>query len=854
VRRIGTGLVLVFILVAVACLVRWFLEDAGRGDAAMARHAGSAPIAGDGEDRNSKVSTERRAIEHTVDLREGSAAPPRADGRALVGVVRDLNHQLVRGARVQLFADEPSGLAGSTLSDGNGEYRLEPWPTSEAFRDRPNFDLRVRVTADGYAPLRVKVRAAVDTWKSAGDQPLDLWLTRGGVLLGKVIRASDGRPVVGASIELHAELTAEDPPTATATSTADGSFEISPIPARSVGNVDELRRDVHVDGNIVVRADGFVLANLAVPRVEEDDRIEQTIALVACAKLIGRVVDLHGRPDVGATVGLFGPPGVVLGDRNPLIEYAPSYAITDLDGRYEMPSAPVYDDPRGVTLEAWFADPAGPDHGFVREGGYAVVKYGAGDLVEVRDICLPRRAGVWLHLRDPDGSAPGFARIEVDQRGGFTRRFDVRGTDPIRLMLMDWGMSSVDTDVRFHGRVSVEGFAPTPFSGIASRESEPAHLTIDLLRERALRGVVLQANGSPARRTTVTVVDANAPVESVREHFAHSGRGGDLPNAAVLGTAAVRSDGSFELRGLADGRVHLVACRTSSQNGQDADVDVLADQGIDGTERRLTLPVEQVPPPPPTATVVAHIDDAVRKHPLVALDGVILDTMEFPIEGRLVAPGVVRFDSVPLGPCCLRVDRDDRAACKRSFRVETEAVVEVTLTITDGCSTRLRLSGANLSEAKNVELQLRSTDGNLRIKPEDDGTFQLKHLVEGAKYEAIFFARASDGSRRVWIAANATRVCVTEPVASELEFTVTAAGWVKVDGKRNKRLPGHARLVFRSDPGLDFDYSGATVLPFDFVAPVGKLTGELTLADGTVQRAEVNVAAESDNVAWFDFE
>ncbi len=190
---------------------------------------------------------------------------------------------------------------GAVRADGDGKFRLEGLAASEG--------VRLSVKAPGYAPGTKPVP------KGAKDEvTVNVELTAGLTITGRVVAAKDGAPVAGASVFVFAGMgDFEMGGAPKATTDADGRFSlpgISPEGNRGLGSVEVAMeaagggaRRTRPSATLHVQARGFVQTKkTTVELVAGEDPKGIEIRLDPAARVTGRVVDPAGKGVEGAEV------------------------------------------------------------------------------------------------------------------------------------------------------------------------------------------------------------------------------------------------------------------------------------------------------------------------------------------------------------------------------------------------------------------------------------------------------------------------------------------------------------------------------------------------------------------------
>jgi len=823
--------------VAAAALAvrRCTAEDRGRpgppvAAESAARKEAAGPRAGeDGAPERGAAPAVERRLERDGSDEAGEAETERL---ALHGTVRDLRGAAVAGATVELSIGDVPRIRESATSDERGAYRLAAWPTGPEREALDPFEPLVVARAPGFAPLVVEPLSRVGDG-TAGDLRLDLWLTRGWTLAGTVVTAADGQPVGGALLRLECG--------AATTSASDGSFELGPVPAFTVGAARRFdggsgRR---FGAQLEATAPGFAFCRIPLELADEGDRRSLTVALVRAGRLRGRVVDPEGRPHAGARVALFGAAGSGAAGAADFSEHGEKATTSGEDGGYSIEAAPVCDEPDGWVVRAWReADPGGWPR---MEGEPLRAVVVPGTTVTLPDLVVPRLACAWVRVVDAAGSPVAGARVEGEFFTGPGWRSDGRG-----LALV----SGVERVV-----VRTPGFARAWSERFEAREIDPPVVTVALARGVTLRGRVVDPAGRPLTRVEVLVFESDLDPETARAALArsHWPPGGE---ARLLGRADVRRDGAFAVRDLPRGSCHAVA-RRGSFHGDSAEVEVAADLPCDAQDVRLVLPAEELPAEPPRGSIDVVLVAPPGCPPVTSERRITLAGRDLRVGGRLVEPGRVRFEGLRFGvydltvnlPRCLAVRRDGIALDEQRPQVELEVVLEsgarATGRVTGFDGSRLRQRRLRLCEEPDV---VHSCD----LAP--DGTFDVGGLRSLAPYrveiEAVDPAGPGGARRRWWVAADGGAVRVPAGGASGLEIVAVPAGLLElfVD-----------EALLSPDTTLRVEPEGAaaitaTIAPLrhfrSFVLPPGRV--RLACGRGAEETASDAVVVVAGEVAQFN--
>lgn len=366
----------------------------------------------------------------------------------------------------------------------------------------------------------------------------------GGIALAGRVHTADGAVVPGAVVRAVEALAAGGPGPARifqASADATGTYRL---------------QLAHAHYRIWAGAPGHARAHDAIALVQGTTR---DLRLPPAARIVGRVIDQQRRPVPGAqlwlsSIGARGgeqPQALRSGDQG-------DFAFTDLDpGDYRIAARK---EPLAGTsaLLSVTRGQATTGVSIELEPGFVV----AGRVANPLGKPLAR-ARVWLAQRQPALEPPRFVRSEFDGR------FRFEGILP----------------GRFHLEVTADGLA-----GVGQDlqlSGDMPSLALRLIREAALTGRVLTAQGHPAAGASVVL---------------H--RRGARPDAALIQQAICGDEGAFDLRGLPAGQLSLTVQHPTLGPARSQDVTLR-----EGEQQALTV---RLPAPQP----IAGTKDAVARRPV----------------------------------------------------------------------------------------------------------------------------------------------------------------------------------------------------------------------------------------------
>jgi protocatechuate 3,4-dioxygenase beta subunit len=610
-------------------------------------------------------------------------ALPRAT--ALVGTVTDRDGKPVVGARVRvLMLFDAMKAEREATSGAGGAYRVANVPPTGDSRAELEFlaSAWVEVLADGYAPAFLD---APPLPPSAAETRLDLVLSPGITVHGKVVDEESGAPIEGATVDLQSteewqiqpwvrrvSLSSPYAPRSLArrTTGADGAYRFEHVPGaleheqtRSVAGAPTA--PPHQPTAVLAWRSGFAPqgariesgAQPATPR-------EVVLRLRRAGAVSGRVVEADGTPVAGATV-VANVEGYEVRESSPpslLPPDAPRAAgRTGADGRFLLTGVAGRTGGSGVAVVETYQpipDGAVPGHNS-RRAARVEARLDVGRTTDVGDLQFPALVmGATRRVRvlDAQGRPVWGAKI----------------VDPVEVVRTDRAGEAVWSEAEPENvGVRAAGFAPASIP-VSAWEGVPL-VEVRLERGRRVSGRVLRADRTPAAGATVAVARGSLPVAEVApdpESAAWRSSDGSPMKKGVLATATTHEDGAFEFVDLAAGPWHLGASLAKRVGmGPDALLrTVVSDVASDSTGVELVLPADDSPALGRLeARVVSPTEGEALEGVVVTLlrgdDTVGLAVMLDPREGgelsrdvQLVKPdGRFAFGAAPVGSLSLEV-------------------------------------------------------------------------------------------------------------------------------------------------------------------------------------------------------
>jgi protocatechuate 3,4-dioxygenase beta subunit len=420
-------------------------------------------------------------------------SPPPASGRStgsasVAGIVVDAEGSPVENARVRI---RDGAATTESFTGGDGRFRVA-LSASGVSRD-------ASIDAEGFAPRGFVVGAL----EAGEERRLDVVLSRGATLRGRVVDGETGSLVRGATVTLESERAL------LATARADdGTFAIDHVPAATWPSTDERA----IVGRLRARAPGFHEARMDAPLSNDSATIELEIRLWREATITGRVVDARGRPLACATVWA----------TSERADERVAGTSTDGRGRFRLEVAAASSDATEARVRVRRSKRGDAIDAEV------VVAVHAGESVVAPNLVVPRAGmrAAWLRFVGPDGRAVAWATASTSDE------IVSAGEDGVALLVWPRAEEGDSAVVR----VRADDFASRTLFVTPSAADPP---TVDVVLEpgHRLRGRVVRPDGRPHPSADVRATAADVEV----------------------GWSVSRGDGTFEMPNLPAGPLTVTA-------------------------------------------------------------------------------------------------------------------------------------------------------------------------------------------------------------------------------------------------------------------------------------------------------
>jgi RNA polymerase sigma-70 factor (ECF subfamily) len=504
------------------------------------------------------------------------------DNDSLVGTVTDGEGKPIGGARVRDW-----GLHGgaqiehATTTAADGSYRL-PFPSADRAAwqgDSESWGWWVEVAADGFAPRVVRRMRELDPDVKARDVRLDVTLLRGSTVHGRVVDAEGHAPIADARVELvafeewmgfgrHVGGNLKNPygerVLRAVTTDEAGLFTLEHLPVRT-GNAAVDGAGLPQFMHAFVLAPGYATGLGGVEITNDGASLDVNVELWRAATIVGRVVDIEGRPIAGVRVQ--STEVVTRADREAGRQQRTRYEarectdavvrsrrLSDAQGRYEISGVPVSTTGEttvnvGVDDEYWVVK---TEEGALYAG--VSVAASAGGTATAPDLVVVPERSVVLEVVDEAGAPVVNARVTLLPNDASPRRTDDKGrlqwSERRYYLQSDRGNSGWQNEnLRF--RIQHRGFASLVTEAFTPSLDAPPLAHVVLAHGHSLHGSVVDGAQSPAARAPVRVF-RRVPTN---EELALVDAGKPLPDPRLLLSEGVTdSDGRFVFDDLPDGR------------------------------------------------------------------------------------------------------------------------------------------------------------------------------------------------------------------------------------------------------------------------------------------------------------
>ena len=768
----------------------------------------------------------QRTVESAAPQPEGDAAH-----RALEGVVRDLQGHPIANAVVELEIHGHPELGARTTSGDDGAYRLVPWPSQDQMGPLHVLAGRVverflHVTATGFAPLDLHSGEIRESGE--GDAHLDLWMTRGARLVGRVTNRDTGLAVAGAQLELGAAVDRGEHRLAHAVSGGDGSFVFETIPARSIHPTALLgagRADA-IAAFLLARAPGFAACRVSVDAVDEGETAECDVALVRAGSIRGRVVDPEKRPHAGVRIGLIG--FVAGGAARNRQETILPFATTDEDGRYRLEDVPIAEDPAGYSLTAWTE--LSPGFRSSHRSVATRVVVSAGEEAIVPDLVVPRLAAIAVRVFDDAGRPLRGASVSSNVENGHLT------TDPDGRVLLRTSTTAPRTL-----RILAQGFVPATVDPVEPRAFDPPRIEVRLERGHFITGRVVHADGTPAAGVSIDLLDASIDVATAKRALELRRERLTIPRAAFRDDTSTDRDGRFEFRELEDAPCHVAASRWPVASDTIEVLALVPSIPVDGEPVELTIPDAPAIASVPHGSILVELRDG--DEPVIAFESLELENESTRIPAdRFAAPGRVRFDEVPLGTWTLAGRVVDRAPFTVPAIVLSPDHPERTVTVAldPGVTLSGRVRDFAAMHSRNATLRALGPDAiAIPGRIDEDGAFVVRGLRPGETYQLELDTLTRDLVH--WIADMPAPWVVAAATQELGEVAFVQGGLLDVELGDAAFDPRSAEVEVVCGPRHESVVLRPRQRHFTIALPPGPAKVSLRTADGAVASVDVTI-------------
>jgi RNA polymerase sigma factor (sigma-70 family) len=661
-----------------------------------------------------------------------------AEGASLAGHVSGPDGRPVAGASVRWISTfDATRLVRRAVTGADGAFGLSGLPSGQRSSGWITAsDSTIAVDAQGFAPLTAVQPDDLGT-------PLELRLSLGALVTGRVVDAESGAPVAGARVVLlnfqHPDAAGDgfvarggsSAPAGETRSDAEGRYRFEHVACAGVhfAPLAPGGRKGPVIGSVGAFAEGYAAADDEVPVPKDGETVVTELRLWAAAAIEGRVVDAAGRPMPGFRVSDWAT------DRRhawlPASAGVPAArGATDAEGRYRIDGVPV---PRtAAATTTLYAHPSDSSVAMGFTPPHVDVEVRAGETAHAPDLVTgaDAPASAWVEVVDDAGRPVWGAKARLDAREEATS-----GRDGRLRFWFTYNRAGIPPHV-VTLQIRAPGFVVAATPEFVPSATEPPSVRVQLARGVRMTGRMLFSDGSPATGAFVTVIAGEVPLaRAFDNHGLPAGFDGrmppDLPRVIFVGSATAAPDGTFEIDGLPRGRVHL---RANSEKGG---VAVAENVASDATDVLLTLNAhpdaergdaelavvdETSGEALPGATALLH-----RPGGSAWVQGV--DTAD--------APGVVRFNAVVAGMWNVRVEHAGHVTREASITITPGEAAKGRVALARGATVRGRVvvpPDLTLENAIVVLVPAPHRTGsteNFHARPASDGTFEIDGVPAG---------------------------------------------------------------------------------------------------------------------------
>lgn len=421
---------------------------------------------------------------------------------------------------------KPTAVTGRVLDGATRQPLVGAlvWSGGSAWtRSGPQGDFEVRAPSGDEGRVEALARGRIkDTqpWKRERNDPLTLVLDPAGTIAGQVVDEA-GRPLPRVRIRTYANR----PQSAmgfqleekTAWSGPDGRFTLRQLPAGR-------RHD------LTAVLEGFAPARQSAD-VPPPGRSAPPVRIVLGrgAAAFGRVLNEDGLPVAGAELTLAQLPGA-----SGYVDLEPFRAVSDSAGRFRFPNvSPGWFDLQ--VKRAGFA-PA------IREGLEIAAAAREADL---GDITLEAGSAIEGRVTDERGNPVARAEVFLSPTEDLGAFFGSGHGEALTGADGRFRFPDLPRGRYFDLEVVHEGFVPASLPGVEARPGSP--LRIELREGRTLTGRVVDADGAPIPKASISVVEVTR-VEMESSNFSHG---------MTVDQARTDDEGTFVLSNLEPGTVEL---------------------------------------------------------------------------------------------------------------------------------------------------------------------------------------------------------------------------------------------------------------------------------------------------------
>ena len=707
------------------------------------------------------------------------------------GQVRNRDSEPVEGATVTVGVMIGGAWREWTgISTAAGSYRVEGLPAAVvAGPEGTRVGGFLRVDAPGYAST---TRMYITTVGPGETEVVDLYVSRGVDVRGRVVLAGGETPVAGARVVLgdagmsrmqmkvgghEIEVPRLVGTSDETTTDAEGRFRFANAPVSSGSTMPG-----HARAALFAWGPGTCLGRTSIATGRDEGTLDVLITVQPSAEVVGQLVDEQGDPVAGVRVhvkteGL----DTVRGMRfHP--DVPKQGATTGPDGRFRITGARAYAGRSApATLSAGQRAGVGRkyqrgvEHAFDLEAGK---RHDLGTLTFAVDGLTPEERARLSSIRVVDEAGAPIWGATL----GHSYANQVLKTDRQGFTSIVWGGSGNDiTSVKMLARAS--GFATRHVDVPLPTEGE---FVVEMTRTLgSIRGVVLDTHSNPLPGVWVEAAPGDIPEA---EAYPETRDSPQSPRC-VLGYDVTDRDGRFRIQALPPGTYRVRARINSWAQVRSGSQVILPDIETSGDPLEIRLKTTKQAE---GVDVTFRVVDEATGRAALGVTGT-LHARGQTLGSPVATPGRVRFTGVRPGEAVVTIRAPRYAEVRETIIVGDRAPEEVVVRVRPGATLRGRATfPPSVTQRASWRLWLKPESGASRFGTEyrplikADGTYETSMLGPGRYYLLAHATRRADG-QMYNLVPRKPRLVIPESGDVERDFELVEPGTLSL-------ILGDARL------------------------------------------------------------